>query len=55
MIYQYAINIEKINDLNQLEVLKDQLSRERISKIDQYYFTKDKISISGSISTFLIV
>lgn len=43
MIYQYAINIEKINDLNQLEVLKDQLSRERISKIDKYYFTKDKI------------
>lgn len=43
MIYQYAINIEKINDLNQLKALMENLSKERITKIIKYYFTKDKI------------
>lgn len=43
MIYQYAINIEEITDFNQVKILMDNLSNERIIRIEKYHFEKDKI------------
>lgn len=43
MVYQYAVNIENINDMNQLQVLLNNLSPERRLRIQKFHFTKDKI------------
>lgn len=43
MIYQYAINIEEITDINKIKVLLNDISIERKNRIIKFYFTKDKV------------
>lgn len=43
MVYQYAVNIGAISDLENIQGLMDKISEERKQKIERYYFLKDKL------------
>lgn len=43
MLYQYAINIGEITNTAQLKDLMNDLSKERVVRVNKYYFERDKI------------